>query len=285
MKNPLFRRLGQSSAIALLLCFASAASGSGPAGQLPKVWFSMGGWGQIPSPGHHSWEVLYLQPNGTWPAFMDHVTVVGILTQVLVKMPDADLAKVAARLKEKHVALGIEMLAQADDAPAGCGGGVEGYYAPFMVANIAAKLKRTGAEPSYIAMDEPLWFGHYYNGKNACHSSIASVAERVAKNLREYLKVFPNVTIGDGEPFPAITDQPNWKDDYKHWIEAFHAKVGKELAFTDVDINWGGQELACIRRGLSVLCQGREDADGHYLQCAAAVRVYDQPGLARRRRP
>jgi hypothetical protein len=239
MKNPLLRRLGQSSAIALLLCFVSAAGGSGPAGQLPKVWFSMGGWGQIPSPGHHSWEVLYLQPNGTWPGFMDHVTVVGILTQVLVKMPDADLAKVAARLKEKHVALGIEMLAQADDAPAGCGGGVEGYYAPFMVGNIAAKLKRTGAEPSYIAMDEPLWFGHYYNGKNACHSSIANVAERVAKNLDEYLKVFPNIIVGDGEPFPAISDQPNWKDDYKQWIEAFHAKVGKELAFTNVDINWG----------------------------------------------
>jgi hypothetical protein len=146
---------------------------------------------------------------------------------------------VAARLKEEHVALGIEMLAQADDDPAGCGGGVEGYYATHMVANIAAKLKRTGAEPSYIAMDEPLYFGHYYNGKNACHSSIDNVAERVAKNLHEYQKVFPNVIIGDGEPFPAITDQPNWKDDYKHWIEAFRAKVGKELAFTNVDINWG----------------------------------------------
>jgi hypothetical protein len=170
---------------------------------------------------------------------MDHVTVVGILTQVLVKMSDADLAKVAARLKEKHVALGIEMLAQADDDPAGCGVGVEGYYAPYMVANIAAKLKRTGAEPSYIAMDEPLYFGHYYNGKNACHSSIDNVVDRVAKNLHQYLKVFPNVVIGDGEPFPAITDQPNWKDDYKHWIGAFHAKVGKELAFTNVDINWG----------------------------------------------
>jgi hypothetical protein len=147
MKIRILRNLCQFSAIALLLCFATAGR-SDPAGQLPKVWFSMGGWGQIPSPGHHSWEVLYLQPNGTWPPFMDHVTVVGIPTQVLVKMSDADLAKVAARLKEKHVALGIEMLAQADDAPPGCGGGVEGYYAPFMVANIAAKLKRTGAEPS-----------------------------------------------------------------------------------------------------------------------------------------
>jgi hypothetical protein len=245
----------------------------------------MGGWGQIPSPGHHSWEVLYLQPNGTWPAFMDHVTVVGILTQVLVNMPDADLAKVAARLKDKHVALGIEMLAQADDDPPGCGGGVEGYYAPYMVANIAAKLKRTGAEPRYIAMDEPLWFGHYYNGKNACHSSIANVAERVAKNLDEYLKVFPNVTIGDGEPFPAITDQPNWKDDYKRWIEAFHAKVGKELAFSNVDINWGVKNWPRSVEAFQSFAKDARMPMGIIYKCAAAVRVHDQPGLARRSRP
>jgi hypothetical protein len=156
----------------------------------------------------------------------------------LVKIPDADLAKVAARLKEKHVALGIEALAQAYDPP-GCGGGVEGYYPTDQVAALAAKLKRAGTEVSYIAMDEPLWFGHYYNGKNACHSSIENVAERVAKNLHEYLKVFPNAMIGDGEPFPSITDQPTWKDDYRHWMEAFRAKTGKSLAFTDVDINWG----------------------------------------------
>jgi hypothetical protein len=210
---------------------ANAADAAGP-----KIWFSMGG---ISSPsGHHSWELLFYQPDPVWPPYMEHVTAVGILTQALVKIPDADLAKVATRLKEKHMALGIEMLAQAYDPP-GCGGGVEGYYPTDQVAALAAKLKRAGAEVGYIAMDEPLWFGHYYNGKNACHSSIDNVAERVAKNLHEYLKLFPNAIIGDGEPFPAITDQPNWKDDYKHWIEAFHAKVGKALSFTDVDINWG----------------------------------------------
>jgi hypothetical protein len=221
-------------AVALLLGNQTARAANA---SVPQIWFSMGA---ISSPaGHHSWELLFYQPDPIWPPYMDHVTVVGILTQALVKIPDADLAKVVARLKEKHVALGVEMLAQADDTP-GCGGWqVEGYYATDQVAALAAKLKRAGAEVGYIAMDEPLWFGHYYNGKNACHSSIDNVAERVAKNLHEYLKVFPNAIIGDGEPFPSIADQPNWKDDYKQWIEAFHAKVGKELAFTDVDINWG----------------------------------------------
>jgi hypothetical protein len=84
MKSRILHSLCRFGITALLKCFATAG-GSGQAaqlpkaaGQLPKVWFSMGGWGQIPSPGHHSWEVLYLQPNGTWPDFMGHVTVVGI---------------------------------------------------------------------------------------------------------------------------------------------------------------------------------------------------------------
>jgi hypothetical protein len=29
------------------------------------------------------------------------------------------------------------------------------------------------------------------------------------------------------------------RNDYKKWLQAFRAKVGKPLSFTDVDINWG----------------------------------------------
>ena len=209
---------------------------------MPQIWLSLGGQGKpIPS---QSWNILFYQPDAPWPEFMNHVTTVGILTQVLEQISDANLAKVVARLKEKHVAIGIEMLAQAYtlpgvDAPAHCGEGVEGYYAPFATAALAAKLKRAGAAPQFVFMDEPLWFGHYYSEKNACHSSIENVAERVAANLLEYLKLFPNVIIGDGEPLPAITDQPGWQNDYENWLKDFRVRVGKPLAYTLIDINWG----------------------------------------------
>ena len=68
------------------------------------------------------------------------------------------------------------------------------------------------------------------------HPADTGVAERVAANLREYLKVFPDAIIGDGEPFPSISDQPGWQKDYQEWLQAFRAKVGN---FTSVDINWG----------------------------------------------
>jgi hypothetical protein len=228
--------------LASLLLAGPAMAAAAPGTPTPQVWFHLGGQGKPQT--NQSWDILFYQPDAQWPEFMNHVTAVGILTQALAQISDDNLAKVVARLKQKHIGLGIEMLAQAYtlpgvSSPPGCGQGVEGYYAPFATAALAAKLKRAGGTPQYIVMDEPLWFGHYYNEKNACHSSIEEVAERVAANLREYLKVFPDLIIGDGEPFPAITNQPGWQNDYKKWLQAFRGKVGKPLSFTDVDINWG----------------------------------------------
>ncbi len=224
------------SLIALGLLLTGSAMAAGLGASMPQIWFSMGA---LTSPaGHQSWDTLFYEPDAPWPEFMNHVQVVGILTQALVKISDADLAKVVAKLKQKHVALGLEMLAQAYDPP-GCGGGVEGYFPQDQTAQLAAKLKRAGATLDYIAMDEPLWFGHYYNGNKACHSSIENVAERVAANVGEYRKFFPHVIIGDGEPLPSITDQPHWQDDYKEWLRFFRMKTGQPLAYTFIDINWG----------------------------------------------
>lgn len=208
----------------------------------PKIWFGMGAISS--DAGHHSWETLYYQRDPQWPPALTRVTVMGLLTQALVKIPDADLARVVAELKRRHIALGVEMLAQAYTlpgmtAPAGCGGGVEGYYPPEQTAALAARIRRAGGQLDYIAMDEPLWFGHYYTGPHACRSSIEDVAARVAANLREYQKLFPNVVIGDIEPFPSITDEPQWSADYQHWREAFRRAVGEPVAFLSADLNWG----------------------------------------------
>jgi hypothetical protein len=139
---------------------------------------------------------------------MNHVEVVSVATQAMNQISDEDLAKVAQRLNQHHIGLSLGLLAQDNTprpgAPANCGNNVEGYDSPQETARIAAKLK-AGISLRYIAMDEPLWFGHYYNEKNACRSSIDNVAERVAANLAAYVKLFPDVVIGDTVP---IGDRP-----------------------------------------------------------------------------
>jgi hypothetical protein len=229
------------SILAASCLLAGPAIAAAPGAPTPQIWFNLNGFGKPET--YQGWDILFYRPDAPWPEFMNHVTTVGMTTQVLYAIPGDNLAKVVARLKQKHIVLGTEMLAQAYtlpgvDAPAHCGEGVEGYYAPEVTALIAAKLKRAGGELQFIAMDEPLWFGHYYNEKNACHSSIENVADRVAANIREYQKVFPDVEIGDIEPFPSITAQPGWQNDYRQWLDAFRRKIGKPMAYTYIDIDW-----------------------------------------------
>jgi hypothetical protein len=96
---------------AAILTLAASHAVVGADAPVPQIWFSLGGQGNPPET-NKSWDILFYQSDAQWPEFMNHVQTVGVLTQVLAKISDANLAKIVARLKEKHMGLGVEMLAQ-----------------------------------------------------------------------------------------------------------------------------------------------------------------------------
>lgn len=203
-----------------------------------QVWFAMRGmeyeWNGVR--GHEDWDRLFLGPNPQWPRSLDHISVVLVTPQTLSRISVSDLRHVVARLRERGVSLAAGMLAQAHHEQ--CGETVEGYAEPGETAAIAAKIKEAGGELRFAAMDEPLWFGHYYRGKGACRLSVADVAHGVASNVSVYLKAFPNIVIGDIEPLPTLTSQEGWQADYREWMEEFRASTGTPLAFLQLDIDW-----------------------------------------------
>ena len=206
----------------------------------PETWFFLRGYTMNAHgvDGQQGWRKLFLEPDAPWPPFMNHVQVLALAGNITV--PDDVYAKAFAKLKEKHIGFALESLAQSwvGYQEFHCGKGVEGYTDPPGNAQIARKIKAAGGELSYVTMDGPLFSGHYYNGQNACHSSIHNVADRAAAVMREYQKVFPNVIIGDTEPFPALAKQPNWRTEYKQWLDAFKEVYGRPIGFLIIDINW-----------------------------------------------
>lgn len=191
------------------------------------------------APGGNSDFMALFDPNAPWLRAASHVAVFKAPTLFFERSSDEELSKVISGLRQRHIALAMETLMQTADGP--CGQNVEGYSPPDLIRSIARRIRRLGGELNFVAMDEPLWFGHHYDGLHACHSTIPAVARNVAKNVAEMKAIFPNIRIGDIEPLGGTRNAADWLNDVAQWIAAYRATTGENLAFFHVDMVWGEQ--------------------------------------------
>jgi len=178
-----------------------------------------------------------------WEQVSRQIQMVRFSAGAITTMPDAALARLVRDLSARHIGLGLEILATNWFHEPPCGQGIEGYIDPGSANAAVAKLLKTGGTVDLLAMDEPFWFGHFYSGKNACRSSIPDLASRVAVIIKIYTAAFPKAIVGDTEPFPAVSNQPNWQAEYASWVKAFHSATGTPLSFLHLDFNWGDPHL------------------------------------------
>jgi hypothetical protein len=186
-----------------------------------------------------SWDQVEKQ----WRNGAKHTNVFSVTEGTVRSLPDAVLARMVQDLNREHIALGLGILPTNWFHEPSCGGGVEGFSDPGSANQTVAKLMRAGATVSVIGMDEPLWFGHFYTGKNACKSSLQDLGQRVAVIVKIYAAAFPNAIIGDTEPFPAVSSQQSWEAAFASWVKTFHMATGTPLSFLQLDFNWGDPRL------------------------------------------
>jgi hypothetical protein len=236
----------------LLLAAAAANSAALPANSAePSVWISTN------DPTHGGaddfWQLL--EPDAPWQSAKRHVAVFSIDQNLVTNGPPDKLRKFYAYLKENHIALaiGIGMLTWSEQ----CGKHVEGYVPPGGSDYVAKRIKWLGGELAYIGIDEALFFGRWYSGKSACHAPLDAIAADVAANFKAYQAVFPNVRLGDVEPFgpPPDGDKPgfSWVKTTQNWIDALRVKTGAPLAFFHEDITDWRRPLAGYLPALSEL--------------------------------
>jgi hypothetical protein len=99
---------------------------------------------------------------------------------------------------------------------------------------IARRIRAAGGAIHLLAMDEPYFFAHFYDGANACHWNPETIARGVDAYIRAMRDEFPGLIIGDTEPLAGVT-QPS---DYTAWLTAFRSVAGYDLAFLHVDVDW-----------------------------------------------
>ncbi len=175
------------------------------------------------------------EPGAPWTKAAAKVKVFELSNLVLTRSSDADLRKIFDGLKERHIALALDMLPLTGGAGK-CGFHVEGYSAAGQTITIARKVQSLGGQPQYYDMDEPLFFGHFYDKQNACQSSIEDIAADVAGKVKQVRSIFPSVEIGETEPIEDITRAG--PGDLARWADAYQAATGAPLAFLRLDMNW-----------------------------------------------
>jgi hypothetical protein len=172
-----------------------------------------------------------------WQNAMSHVSVFEMVRRYVQSEPDENLQKIFAFLRQHNIPLGLAT--GAVPAP-NCGDGVEGMaHHPDANVQTARKLQRLGADVKYLVMDEPLTFGHYFNGRNACHIPIDQLAAGVADEVRKFREVFPDVQVVDVEAHSGIGSPA----ELGQWLDALKSQLGAGAPFAvRFDVQWDSRK-------------------------------------------
>ena len=212
----------------------------------------------VADPGTPSDFLQLFDTNANWERAQKSIRVIKVSTQFVMRGEDDHLRATFAGLRERGIELAVEALMLSGDAD------VAKVLKATTMAKLSSRIKQLGGEFSYVAMDEPLWFGHHFSGKTtACHSSIRDLADQVAEHAAAIKRVFPHVRIGDTEPVgDGAIPIEDWSSDIVEWLHQYRSAVGAPLAFMHLDVQWQAPSWQSRIRMISGALRGADVPTG-----------------------
>ena len=105
-----------------------------------------------------------------------------------------------------------------------CGPGVEGMSRPGQNAAIFKRLKRIGVDVTYAAIDEPLTWGHFFQGRNACRFSLPTQLD-ARRGGRRDKESYPNIRVVDYEAPEGPVAQ--WPSDFDQFLKNYREAAAR----------------------------------------------------------
>lgn len=179
------------------------------------------------------------KPDAPWSAAAAGTTAFKISTQLVLRGTDEQLRTIFAGLRQRHIALAIELGVLVNSEA--CGKGTEGFGSPPAVETVAKRIKSLGGELDYVVMDEPVTWGHAKQGKNKlgyayCQYDVDQLAEQVSVKAAILKRYFPNIRIGE---IDAVNSRlPGLVRAEIGFLDAFHKKSGLRPEFFHADVAW-----------------------------------------------
>ena len=194
--------------------------------------------------------LLFTKP-AEWSEVASHISVFGLNPYYVDHASEVDLRRILAFLSARHIPLSVGILSLPVE---GCGRGVEGLV-PTLRQSVGTiyRLKSLGADVRYVSLDEPLTFGHFYGGRDACQYSVQEVARRLAGTVREITTLYRQAKIVDIE-VPTIRPLPEWETTLKEWLKEYRNATGRPLDAMVLDVSFRNLEWReSTRRSISIL--------------------------------
>ena len=171
------------------------------------------------------------KPDAPWNKAADRVHVFKFYGEWVGYATDTQLKLAVQNAQERGFALAMEFgPLDAED----CGEGIEGFSGVSYAVSAAKRIKSVGGTLHFLAMDEPYFYGHFYDGPNACHWSAEKIAQEIDQFVIAMRAVFPEIMIGDTEAMAG----PAGAVEYNEWMDVFQQVNGYPLAFLHMDIDW-----------------------------------------------
>ena len=268
------------------VCFGTPPKRSfARADQPTQVWLGgMGPGGHLPGAPDY---IATFEPGAPWARAAAIINVFKVSTNFLAHAPDQAVSTLLEGLRQRHIALAMEGLML--QARPSCGRGVEGYTGPEAISRISARVRNLGGRISYLAMDEPVYFGHTKTGPGMCNDSLASLAAQIAPKIRVLQAAFPGMIVGDIEPLTNETVDS--LSTILAFAKAFAQETGIRLSFVHADVGWHSDyqpQLAAWRGALhgagirmGVICHGDPNLDSDQVWANQAIErsraVLDDP--------
>jgi hypothetical protein len=198
-----------------------------------QLWFSPGDDLEVRGVvSHPDFQQLFV-PGAAWQTGLAQVNVMQVRPPWLLRMPEDAVQRVTKFLKQHKIALSAPLGVVSTET---CGQGVEGLGSAREQIFYPREIKKRGIDLDYIVMDEPLFYGHDYTGKNACNFSIEAVAKSVTSNVKMIRTYYPNARFVLVEPPQSL---PGGVEELSRFLDAYKAGLNELPVAVRFDIAWG----------------------------------------------
>ncbi len=190
------------------------------------------------------------EPGSDWDEAAGHLQVFKFYGGWVAREVSAfQLGQVIQAIRQRGLGLAVEVgPLNFSDA---CGSSVESFAGVEGIETLR-QIKAAGGDLNFITFDEPYFYGHFYDGPNACNWTAEKIARDVGDFIAQARLIYPDVVIGDIEPMTGPADPAA----YAGWLETFKAINGYDLAFLHMDIDWA--DTSWPEKMLSIKAYGQE---------------------------